>query len=166
MRTKLFVFCIFIFLVFTNAYSQKVKVEGNINMNNRACIHVIDGLISSSAELVPFDKLAHYEQAASLEKLERLGFSNSNCVIVKSTADLDIENYIYRQVHDQVQQIGIQYKIPIVVNGKLLSGYLERRGQLSNLKEEQIKKIKFLDKAKAQAKYGDKVVFGLIEIKV
>jgi len=163
MKTKLLTLCLFIFTVCSHAYSQKVM---EVNMNNKACIHVIDGFIGSPNDIVPAEQLAHYEQAASLEKLEKLGFSNTQCVIVKSTADLDIENYIYRQVHDQVQKIGTQYKIPIAVNGKLLPGLSDRRNQLSKIKEEQVKKIKFLNKAEAQAKYGNKVVFGLIEIAV
>src|SRR5688572_385473 len=127
MKTKLLTLCLFIFTVCSHAYSQKVK---EVNMNNKACIHVIDGFIASPSDNVPGEQLAHYEQSASLERLEKLGFRNSQCVIVKSTADLDIENYIYRQVHDQVQQIGTQYKIPIVVNGKLLPDFSDRRNQL------------------------------------
>ena len=163
MKTNLFVLILFIFTAGTKAYSQKVMA---INMHDADCIHVIDGLISSPDDNAPIDQLAHYEQAANPEKLTELGFSNSPCVIVKSSADLDIENYIYRQVHAQVQQIGTQYKIPIAVNGTLLPGYPARRSQLSKLKAVQIKKITFLNKAEAQAKYGNKVVFGLIEIKV
>ncbi|EJF08535.1 hypothetical protein O71_20282 [Pontibacter sp. BAB1700] len=86
--------------------------------------------------------------------------------MVKSSADIDIENYIYRQVHEQVQQIGTKYKIPIAVNEKLTSNHTDRRNQLSKIKAEEVKKIKFLKKAEAQAKYGDTVVFGLIEITV
>lgn len=127
---------------------------------------MIDGYRVSPSDIVPGDQLAHYEQAASLEKLEKPGFSNSQCVIVKSTVDLDIENYIYRQVHDQVQQINTQYKIPIAVNGKFLPGFSDRRKQLSKIKAEQVKKVKFLYKAAAQAKYGNKVIFGLIEIAI
>ena len=163
MKIKILFFCFFIFAAFTKAYSQKIA---EVDMNNQDCIHVIDGFISSPNDNVPGGQLAHYEQAASVEKLEKLGFSNSKCVIVKSSADLDIENYIYRQVHAQVQQIGTQYKIPIAVNGKLISAYPERRSQLGKLKAEQIKKITFLNKAEAQTKYGNKVVFGLIEITV
>ena len=167
MKTKLLFFCFFIFAVYTKAYSQDMIINSEkvmtINSNDPECIHVIDGLISSPKENVPVN-LVHFERTASRDKLAKLGFSNSQCVMFKSSADLDIENYIYRQVHEQVQQIGTQYKIPIAVNGKLLPGFPERRNQLSKLKAEQIKKIKFLTKAEAQAKYGDKVVFGMIEI--
>ena len=163
MKTKLLTLCLFIFMICSHAYSQKLM---EINTNNEACIHVIDGFIASPSDIVPAEQLAHYEQAASLENIEKLGFSNIQCVIVKSTADLDIENYIYRQVHDQVQQIGTQYKIPIAVNEILLAGLADRRKQLSKIKPEQVKKIKFLNKAEAKAKYGNKVVFGLIEIAV
>jgi hypothetical protein len=162
MITKFFSTCFFVFAACTLGYSQKVL---EVNMNDKDCIHVIDGLISSPNESVS-DKLAHFEQAVSQEKLEKLGFSKSQCVMVKSSVDLDIENYIYRQVHGQVQQIGTQYKIPIVINGKLSSNHTDRRSQLIKLEAEQVKNIKFLNKAEAQAKYGDKVVFGLIEITV
>mgnify|MGYP005755499899 CR=1 FL=1 len=135
-----------------------------VDMYDPDCIHVVDGLITSYTDVVPQKELAHFEQAASKEKLAKLGFTGKQCVMVKSSADLDIENYVYRQVHSQVQQVGTQYKLPIAVNGRLASTYAERRAQLVSLKQEQIKKILFLDKAKAQAKYGDKVVFGLIEV--
>lgn len=162
MKTKLLILGFLIFAAYTNGYSQKTM---EVNMHDKDCIHVIDGMISSPDESVP-DKIAHFEQAVSPEKLQKLGFSNSQCVMVKSSADLDIENYIYRQVHEQVQQVGTKYKIPIAVNGKLTSNHTDRRNQLSKLKAEEVKKIKFLNKAEAQAKYGDKVVFGLIEITV
>ncbi|MFT2010817.1 hypothetical protein ACMA1I_19235 [Pontibacter sp. 13R65] len=162
MKIKFFITCSFIFTACTLVYSQKVL---EVNMNNKDCIHVIDGLISSPNESTP-DKLAHFEKAVSQEKLEKLGFSNSQCVMVKSSVDLNIENYIYRQVHEQVQQIGTKYKIPIAINGKLTANYTDRRSQLSKLKAEQVIKVKFLNKAEAQAKYGDNVVFGLIEITV
>ncbi|WP_125185516.1 hypothetical protein [Botryobacter ruber] len=162
MKIKFFITCSFIFAACTLGYSQKVM---EVNINDKDCIHVLDGLISSPNESAP-DNLAHFEQAVTQEKLEKLGFSNRQCVIVKSSADIDIENFIYRKVHDQVQQIGTKYKIPIAVNGKLTSNHTDRRNQLSKLKAEEVKKIKFLNKAEAQAKYGDKVVFGLIEITV
>ncbi len=63
-----------------------------------------------------------------------------------------------------MQRIGTQYKFPIAVNGKLKHAYEERRGQLGKIQVEKIKEVKFLNKAEAQEKYGDKVVFGLIEI--
>lgn len=162
MKTKLLILGFLVFAAYTNAYSQKTM---EVNMHDKDCIHVIDGMISSPDESVP-DKIAHFEQAVSPEMLQKLGFSNSQCVMVKSSADLDIENYIYRQVHEQVQQIGTKYKIPIAVNGKLTFSPTDRRSQLSKLRAEQVKKIKFLNKSEAQAKYGDKVVFGLIEITV
>ncbi|WP_266204257.1 hypothetical protein [Pontibacter kalidii] len=162
MKTKLLILGFLIFATYTKGYSQKIM---EVNMNDKDCIHVIDGLISSPNESVP-DKLAHFEQAVSQEKLEKLGFGNSQCVMVKSSADLDIEGYIYRQVHKQVQQIGTKYKIPIAVNGKLTFNHTDRRNQLSKFRVEQVKNIKFLNKAEAQAKYGDKVVFGLIEITI
>ncbi|GAB3538419.1 hypothetical protein GCM10027443_33310 [Pontibacter brevis] len=137
-----------------------------VDMYDKDCIHLVDGMISSANDIVSYQQLAHFERAASREKLAKLGFSDGQCVMVKSTADHDIENYIYRQVHEQVRQIGIQYKLPIAVNEKLLTSYSARQRQLSNIKSEQIKKVKFLNKAEAQAKYGDKVVFGLIEITV
>ncbi|MBF9253541.1 hypothetical protein I2I11_09575 [Pontibacter sp. 172403-2] len=178
MKTKLFFSCFFILFVFTEGYSQRVNGRTlevpvvnsrevlTVDMYDKDCVHVVDGLVSPYNEIVPQQQLAHFEQAASREKLEELGFSNSQCVMIKSSADLDVENYIYRQVDAQVRQIGIQYKIPIVVNEKLIASYAGRHRQLSNIKAEEIKKIKFLDKAEAQAKYGGKVVFGLIEITV
>lgn len=135
-----------------------------IDMNNKDCIHVVDGLVTDGVEEVPAILLAHFEQAVSKEKLDKLGFNDSQCVLVKSSFDLDIENYIYRQVHAQVQRIGTQYKVPIAVNGQLTSSFAARRSQLAGIKPEQIKEVRFLDKPAAQAKYGDQVVFGLIEI--
>jgi len=178
MKTRLFFFCFFILFAFTEGYSQRVNGSTlevpvvnsrkvlTVDMYDKDCVHVLDGLISPYNEIVPKQQLANFEQAASREKLEELGFSNGQCVMIKSSADLEVENYIYRQVDEQVRQIGIQYKIPIVVNETLMPSYTERRGLLSNIKADQIKRIKFLDKAKAQAKYGDNVVFGLIEITV
>ena len=136
----------------------------SINMHDKDCTHIVDGLVSGPDESP--EQLAHFEQAASKEKLEKFGLAGSQCVMVKSSADLAIENYIYRQVHEEVQQIGVQYKIPIAVNGKLLYSFTERRGQLSKLEVKQIKSVRFLDKAAAQAIYGDKVVFGLIEVTI
>ena len=178
MKTRLLLPLLLALAVFTNTYAQNsrpniLEVQTvkkgvvAVDMNDRNCIHVVDGLITSYQETVPQQQLAHFEQATSQEKLERLGFGDSRqCVMVKSSADLDIENYIYRQVHDQVQQIGTKYKIPIVVNEQLIASYAERRSQLSKLQPQQIKNIKFLDKAAAQAKYGNKIVFGLIEVTV
>lgn len=137
-----------------------------VDMYDKDCIHVVDGVISSYKEVVSSQQLAHFERAASKEKLAELGFSDGQCVMVKSTTDLEVENYIYRQVHAQVQQIGTQYKLPIAVNEQLLPSYSARQRQLSSIKAAQIKKVKFLNKAEAQAKYGDQVVFGLIEITV
>ena len=156
---------ILLFSAIFHAFSQEAKTfYMTINMNDKACTHIVDGLISPATVEIPGKQLAHFEQAASNEKLEKFGVAGSQCVMVRSSADLAIENYIYRQVHGEVQQVGIQYKIPIAVNGKLIHDFNERRSQLSRLREEQIKTIKFLDRAAAQAIYGDKVVFGLIEI--
>ncbi|WP_161890538.1 hypothetical protein [Pontibacter russatus] len=156
---------VFFFASITNAFSQEAKTfYMTINMNDKACTHIVDGLISPATVEIPGRQLAHFEQAASNEKLEKFGVAGSPCVMVRSSADLAIENYIYRQVHEEVQQIGIQYKIPIAVNGKLVHSFSERRSQLSRLREDQIKAVRFLDKAAAQAIYGDKVVFGLVEI--
>jgi hypothetical protein len=166
------------FFSFSEGYSQTInrgilevpKASSRevltVNMYDKDCIHIVDGMISTFTDTIPQQNLAYFERAVRKENLCKIGFKEGQCVIVKSTADLDIENYIYRQVDEQVRQIGINYKVPIVVNGKLLSDYTERRSQLSELKEVQIKKIKFLNKAEAQARYGNKVVFGLIEIKV
>ncbi|WP_345161038.1 hypothetical protein [Pontibacter saemangeumensis] len=137
----------------------------SINMFDKDCTYIVDGVISPATVEVPIP-LAHFEQAASKEKLEEFGVADSPCVMVKSSSDLAIENYIYRQVHEEVQQIGIQYKIPIALNGKLEHFFIERRSQLSKVREEQIKTVRFLNKAAAQAIYGDKVVFGLIEITI
>lgn len=156
---------VFLFATISNAFSQEAKTfYMSINMNDKACTHIVDGLVSGP-DVSP-EQLAHFEQAASKEKLEEFGVAGSPCVMIKSSADLAIENYIYRQVHDEVQQIGIQYKIPIAVNGKLVHSLRERRSQLSRLRAEQIKTVRFLDKAAAQAIYGEKVVFGLIEITI
>jgi hypothetical protein len=178
MKTKLFFSCFIMLLAFKKGYSQKVN-RGmlelpiansmeivSVDMYDKSCIHVVDGLISSFRDTITQEQLAHFERAVSAEKLSELGFSSDQCVIIKSTADLDIENYIFRQVDDQVRQIGINYKVPIAVNGKLLPSYPDRRSKLSKIKPEQIKRIKFLDKVKAKAKYGDKVIFGLVEIEV
>lgn len=183
MRPKLFIPCLLMLSAFTGGYSQKVNgrfleapvvgekaLKGEVltvDMYDKDCVHVVDGMISSHDDIVSNQQLAHFERAASKEKLAELGFRDEGqCVMVKSTADLDIENYIYRQVHEQVRQIGIEYKIPIAVNGRLIPSYSGRRSQLGNIKQEQIKQIKFLSKAEAQAKYGDRVVFGLKEITV
>lgn len=185
MKTKSYILGLFLFFSFSEGYSQtinggileirKAKSRGaltnssevlTVNMYDKDCIHVVDGVISAFTDTIPQQELAHFERAVSKESLSTIGFKEGKCVIVKSTADLDIENYIYRQVDEQVRQVGINYKVPIVVNGKLLASYTARRAQLSNIKPEQIKKIKFLDKVESQAKYGDKVVFGLIEIAV
>ncbi len=61
-------------------------------MYDRACLHVVDGLVASYLERVPQELLAHFEQVASNGKLERLGFSGNKCVMVKSTVDLEQEN--------------------------------------------------------------------------
>lgn len=135
-------------------------------MNDEDCTHIVDGLIKSSSVDIPTKQLAHFEQAAGKEKLEKFGLADSRCVMVKSSSDLVIESYIYRQVHEQVQQVGTKYKLPIAVNENLIPSYTERRNQLSELKAEDIKQVRFLNKAETQAKHGDKVVFGLIEITV
>ena len=177
MKKTLYLLCLISFTAFTKGYSQNVspntidvkKVSGKavtVDMNDMECVHVVDGLVTTYKEDVPARQLAHFEQAASPEKLAKLGFDGSQCVMVKSSADLAIENYIYRQVHAQVQQVGTKYKLPIAVNGKLTSSYASRRAELSSIKPEQIKEVKFLDKAAAKAKYGDSIVFGLIEITV
>lgn len=177
MRVKIFVYCLLLIFAFSKSYSQNVKgrflevttVDREVHavdMYDQACLHVVDGLVSSYNDYVPQELLAHFEQVGSKEKLERLGFSGNKCVMVKSTVDLELENYIYRQVHGQVQRVGTQYKLPIAINGKLTHSYKERRSQMSSIKEEEIKEIKFLDKAAAQEKYGSKVVFGLIEITI
>lgn len=166
MKASLFL-AVFLFAATSNVFSQEAGTfTMTINMNDKDCVHIVDGLISPSTVEIPSKQLAHFEQAASDEKLEKFGVAASQCVMVKSTADLPVENYIYRQVHEEVQQIGTQYKIPIAVNGKLTSSYTERRSQLSKLREDQIKTVRFLNKAAAQAIYGDKVVFGLIEISI
>ncbi|MCC9167903.1 hypothetical protein [Pontibacter harenae] len=175
MKTKLTLLCLLSLASYTKGLCQKAnpnhlevmtvtKDVVAVDMYDPECIHVVDGLITSYTDVVPRQELAHFEQAASEEKLAKLGFTGKQCAMVKSSADLDIENYVYRQVHSQVQQVGTQYKLPIAINGQLTSTYAERRSQLASLKQEQIKKILFLDKAKAQAKYGDKVIFGLIEV--
>lgn len=163
MKTKFFLSCFFFFVAFTNGHSQKVFT---ININDEDCTYIVDGLIMSSSVDIPMDQLVHFEQAAGKEKLEKLGLAGSRCVMVKSSSDLAIESYIYRQVHEQVQQVGTKYKLPIAVNENLIPSYTERRNQLSELKAEDIKQIRFLNKAEAQDKYGDKVVFCLIEITV
>lgn len=183
MKTKILFSCLYILFAFINGYAQTVNgrflevptvdTEGltgevlTVDMYDSDCIHVVDGMISSHHDVIPNQQLAHFERAASKEKLAELGFSDDGqCVIVKSTADIEIENYIYRQLHEQVRQIGIEYKLPIAVNEKLLPGYNDRRSQLGNIKQEQIKQVRFLNKAEARAKYGKRVVFGLIEITV
>ena len=182
METKLLILCPLMLFAFTKGHSQTLNGRVlevptldrkgqpsevlKVDMYDKDCIHVVDGMMSSSNDIVSNQQLAHFERAASREKLAELGFSEGQCVMVKSTADLDIENYIYRQVHEQVQQVGIEYKLPIAVNGKLLPSYTDRRSQLSIIKPEQIKRVKFLNKAEAQGKYGDRVVFALIEITV
>lgn len=182
MKTKLFLSCLMM-VALTEGNAQTINgrllevpaldnrgLTGDVltvDMYDEDCIHVMDGMIASSSDVVSNQQLAHFERAASREKLAELGFrSEGQCVMVKSTADLGIENYIYRQVHEQVRQIGIQYKLPIAVNKKLLPSYTDRRKQLSKIKAEEIKKVKFLNRSEARAKYGDKVVFGLIEITV
>ena len=175
MKLKLTLLCLLFFMAYTQGLCQgtmpgylKVKTISkdfvSVNMYDQECIHVVDGLITSYKDSIPQQDIAHFEKAASREKLAKLGFKAGQCVMVKSSVDLEIENYVYRQVHGQVQKIGNQYKIPIAVNGKLRHAYKERRSQLSKLKVEAIKEVKFLNKAAAQEKYGDKVVFGLIEI--
>ncbi len=175
MKSILLLLCLLNLTAVTNVYAQDQKpqilnvetVKGGvvaIDMNNKDCIHVVDGLVTDGVEEVPAKLLAHFEQAVSKEKLDKLGFNDSQCVLVKSSVDLDIENYIYRQVHAQVQRIGTQYKIPIAVNEQLTSSFAARRDQLAVIQPEQIKEVRFLDKPAAQAKYGDQVVFGLIEI--
>ncbi|RDV13301.1 hypothetical protein DXT99_19970 [Pontibacter diazotrophicus] len=182
MKTKLFLSCLMMIVAFTEGNSQTLNgrllevptldskgLTGDVlkvDMYDKDCIHVVDGMIASYNDVVSNQQLAHFERAASREKLAELGFSDGQCVIVKSTADLDIENYVYRQVHEHVRQIGIQYKLPIAVNGKLILSYSARQRQLSHIKAEQVKSVKFLSKAEARAKYGDKVIFGLIEITV
>lgn len=166
MKTSLLL-SMFLLAATANAFGQVgTTFYMTINMNDSACTYIVDGLILPSPVDIPTLQLAHFEQATSKEKLEKFGLVSSQCVIVRSSSDLDIENYIYRQVHEQVQQVGTQYKLPIAVNEKLNPSYTERRSQLSALKAGDIKKIKFLSKAEAQAKYGDRVVFGLIEITV
>lgn len=160
---------------FTTIYAQSQEprilnvetVKGGVvavDMNNTECIQVVDGLVADGVEEVPAKLLAYFEQAVSKEKLEKLGFNDSQCVLVKSSVDLDVENFIYRQMHAQVQRVGTQYKVPIAVNGQLIPSFTARRNQLAGIKPEQIKEVRFLDKPAAQAKYGDQVVFGLIEI--
>ncbi|MFD2513147.1 hypothetical protein ACFSRY_04670 [Pontibacter locisalis] len=175
MKTKLTLLCLLSLAAYTKGICQKAnsnylevmtvtKAVVAVDMYDPDCIHVVDGLVTSYSDVVPREQLAHFEQAASEEKLAKLGFKEGQCVMVKSSADLDIENYVYRQVHSQVQQVGTQYKLPIAVNGQLAPTYAERHQQLERLRQEQIKKVVFLDKAKARAKYGDKVVFGLVEV--
>ena len=175
MKNILLLLCLLSLTAFTKIYAQNQEpqilnvetVKGgviSIDMNNAECIQVVDGLVANGVEEIPAKLLAHFEQAVSKEKLEKLGFNDSQCVLVKSSMDLDVENYIYRQVHAHVQRIGTQYKVPIAVNGQLTPSFAARRNQLVNIKPGQIKEIRFLDKTVAQAKYGDKVVFGLIEI--
>ncbi|MFD3004008.1 hypothetical protein ACFS7Z_26895 [Pontibacter toksunensis] len=182
MKAKQFILCLLLLVAFTEGKTQTLNGrllevptldrEGlpsevlKVDMYDKDCIHVVDGLVASYRDVVSNQQLVHFERAASREKLTELGFKDGQCVIVKSTADLDIENYIYRQVHEQVQQVGIEYKLPIAVNGKLLPSYTDRRNKLSIIKPEQIKRVKFLNKAEAQGRYGDRVVFGLIEITV
>jgi hypothetical protein len=177
MKNTLYFLCLLSFTAITQGYSQSLKPNTidvktvdrkvvTVDMNNKDCVHVIDGLVTSYDEAIPAKQLAHFEQVASQEKLTRLGFNGNQCVMVKSSADIAVENYIYRQVHAQVQQVGTKYKLPIAVNGKLTSSYANRRAKLGSIKPEQIKEVKFLDKEAAQAKYGDSVVFGLIEITV
>lgn len=137
---------------FTDGYSQEVngrflevptttgkQLTGEmltIDMYDKECIHVVDGMISSHNDVVSNQMLAHFERASSKEKLAELEFREGQCVMVKSTADLDVENYIYRQVHEQVRQIGIAYKVPIAVNGELMPSYTDRRSRLSNQTEQ------------------------------
>ena len=177
MKKTRFILCLISFVAFTKGYSlaqnpntiDVKKVNGKavtVDTNDKDCVHVVDGLVTTYKEEVPARQLAHFEQAASPEKLAKLGFDGSPCVMVKSSADLAIENYVYRQVHAQVQQVGTKYKIPIAVNGKLNPTYASRRAELGSIKPEQVKEVKFLDKAAAKAKYGDSIVFGLIEITV
>ncbi len=161
---SLLLVCLF-FAALTDSYSQKIK-EMTVNMYDSDCLLVIDGLISDASEQIPMEQLAHFEQAASQERLTKLGLRESECVMVRSSADLEIENHIFRQVHAQVQQIGTKYKMPIAVNGVLIPAYAERRSQLEKIESQQIKNIRFLNKAEAQAKYGGKIVFGLVEITV
>jgi hypothetical protein len=177
MKEKLFILCLLLSVTLAQGQAQRIspgtiqveKVKGGVvtvDMNDKDCLHVVDGVMVPYQTILPEGQLAHFERAVSEEKLQKLGFGMGQCVIVRSSADLNIENYIYRQVHAQVQRVGTQYKMPIAVNGKFMPSYADRRSQLKELKPEQIKQIRFLDKAEAQARYGDKIVFGLIEVTV
>jgi hypothetical protein len=124
----------FFFAAIANAFSQEaLTFKMTINMNDKDCAHVVDGLISPSSVDIPMEQLAHFEQTVSKETLENLGLADSLCVMVRSSSDLEIENYIYRQVHEQVQQIGTKYKLPIAINEELNPSYAERRSQLNGL---------------------------------
>ena len=134
MKTKLTFLCLFSLVAYTKGVCQEAKSNAIevmtvtkdvmfVNMYDQNCIHVVDGLVTTYKDVVPRQELAHFEQAASREKLATLGFREGQCVMVKSSADLEIENHIYRQVHGQVQQVGTKYKLPIAVNGKLAPTY-------------------------------------------
>lgn len=80
---------------FSKGYSQKVNrgilevsIVNNggvvkVNMYDKDCIHVVDGLVSFFSDTIPQQQLAHFERAVSEEKLVELGFSKGQCVIVK-----------------------------------------------------------------------------------
>lgn len=138
-----------------------LNVDGRLFKEKVTVLEIVDGVIDTE-NFVPGADVSAGWVIRDSTSVRRIVDAKVDSVVIVNTKNTVLENYVFKRLKNEIE--GLPYKVPIILNERFIEWYLMRRESYRFIKSTDIKRIKFLPREEAQKKYGNTLVFGVIEI--
>lgn len=123
---------------------------------------IVDGVIHRE-RYVPLAEVAKEWTISEKDVINAMApGSPADTVYVTNTVNTALEQYLFGKIKSEIDTI--PFKLPIVLNEHFYESYRGRREALKYIKPAAVKSIVFVPREPARQKYGNAVLFGVIEI--